>query len=414
MRLTRSLLVGSAAALTLIATTVVADPGGGKGGGGGGGGGGQHGDGGGGPKGGNGGGGGNKGGGAPQGGARSHSSGNAGGGGRQTQISHGDGGGRSDGGPKGGGNPHSNERGSSSQTAHAGGKDNGGEKRDVRGTGNAKNAHKERQGGSARMVETGKGDRGGKGNNAKAFDADRGGARVAGRTLRGDLKQQRFKGSGGREFVVPANDRVRVVTTRQDFNWGRLDGRVNYKGCPPGLAKKYNGCNPPGQVRPGNYGWYEPDWYWSRYYDRGANYRYHDGYLLRYGGGDILSYIPLLGGALLIGAVWPGDYQPVALPPYYADYYDLGPATGYRYYDDAIYTVDPRDSQITGVAALLMGNDIVIGEPMPMGYDVYNVPYDYRDQYIDGPDAYYRYSDGFIYQLDPTTRLVQAAIELLA
>ena len=29
-------------------------------------------------------------------------------------------------------------------------------------------------------------------------------------------------------------------------------------------------------------------------------------------------------------------------------------------------------------------------------------------------DVCYRYSDGYVYQLDPTTRLVQAAIELLS
>ena len=50
---------------------------------------------------------------------------------------------------------------------------------------------------------------------------------------------------------------------------------------------------------------------------------------------------------------------------------------------------------------------------MPLGYDVYNVPYDYRDRYADGPNANYRYSDGYIYQVDPTTQLIAAAIELL-
>ena len=51
---------------------------------------------------------------------------------------------------------------------------------------------------------------------------------------------------------------------------------------------------------------------------------------------------------------------------------------------------------------------------MPIGYDVYNVPYPYRSQYVDGPNSMYRYSDGYVYQVDPETRLVAAAIELLA
>jgi hypothetical protein len=62
---------------------------------------------------------------------------------------------------------------------------------------------------------------------------------------------------------------------------------------------------------------------------------------------------------------------------------------------------------------LLTGNSIGVGQPMPPGYEVYNVPYSYRDQYVDGPDWNYRYSDGSIYQIDPTTQLVQAAIQLL-
>ena len=50
---------------------------------------------------------------------------------------------------------------------------------------------------------------------------------------------------------------------------------------------------------------------------------------------------------------------------------------------------------------------------MPRGYDVYNVPYTYRDRYYDTPDNMYRYSDGYVYRVDPETRLVAAAIELL-
>ncbi|SLK07337.1 hypothetical protein SAMN06295987_106193 [Novosphingobium mathurense] len=230
---------------------------------------------------------------------------------------------------------------------------------------------------------------------------------------RKDIKRVTYKGHGGRDFVVPTNDRVRVVIDRRSFDWASLDRRHPYDGCPPGLAKKYNGCTPPGLAKPRDVSWLDPAWYFNDY-DRSYRYRYADGYMLRLGAGDsILSYIPLLGGALGIGQVWPSTYQPVTLPTYYDSYYDLGPANGYRYYDDTIYRVDPDTSAIHSVAALLTGNDIRIGQPMPMGYDVYNVPYDYRDQYYDGPDAMYRYSDGYVYQIDPTTRLVQAAIELL-
>lgn len=248
---------------------------------------------------------------------------------------------------------------------------------------------------------------------AKGEDKERGFAGAPRPPERKDLKRATYKGPSGKQFIVPTNDRVRVLTERRDFDWGALRRRSAFDGCPPGLAKKYNGCMPPGLDKPRGYTWLEPQWYLSDY-DRAYRYRYADGYMLRLGAGDsVLSYIPLLGGALGIGQVWPSAYQPVALPSYYDGYYGLGPEDSYRYYDDAIYRVDPETAAIQSVAALLTGNDIGIGEPMPAGYDIYNVPYGYRDQYYDGPDALYRYSDGYVYQLDPTTRLVQAAIELL-
>lgn len=236
-------------------------------------------------------------------------------------------------------------------------------------------------------------------------------ANTASRPRREDVREVSYKGSGGRSFTVPTNDRVRVVTSGRSVDWSTLDRRRAYDGCPPGLAKKYNGCTPPGLARKADRSWQRTDWYG----DWGNGYRYSDGYMLRTGSGgsSILSYIPLLAGALAIGNVWPGSYESAALPDYYDSYYDLGGASDYRYYDDTIYRVDSGSSEIESIAALLTGNQFTVGEPMPVGYDVYNVPYDYRDQYYDTPEANYRYSDGYIYQLDPTTQLVQAAIELL-
>lgn len=249
--------------------------------------------------------------------------------------------------------------------------------------------------------------------NDKPGRNDNGIAAVSRPPERKDLKRVTYQGPGGRKVVVPTNERVRVITDRHGFDWASLDRRNRYDGCPPGLAKKYNDCTPPGLDRPRAVGWVQPDWYFHDY-DRAYRYRYLDGYMLRLGAGDsVLGYIPLLGGALGIGQVWPATYQPVVLPTYYGSYYDLGPADSYRYYGDTIYRIDPDTTAIRSVAALLTGNQIAIGQPMPMGYEVYNVPYAYRDQYYDSPDALYRYSDGYVYQLDPTTRLVQAAIELL-
>ncbi len=227
------------------------------------------------------------------------------------------------------------------------------------------------------------------------------------------VRAERGNGNGkgnesvGRDF---GRDGGRVVENRRDpRDYGRTwgNGSALVTGCPPGLAKKNNGCQPPGLAKhaaPYALG----DWYRWRGLDRG-DYRYYDGYLVRPGGG----YVPLLGGALALGNSWPDYISPVAMPDYYRDYYGLGDASGYRYYGDTIYRVDPGNSAISSIAALLTGDRFAVGQQIPNGYDVYNVPYDYRDRYADGPDSMYRYSDGYVYQADPTTGLIEAVISLL-
>lgn len=209
----------------------------------------------------------------------------------------------------------------------------------------------------------------------------------------------------------------RVVFDRDRDVLLRDRDRHYIEGCPPGLAKKNNGCMPPGQAKKyyerSVLGYdYRPSLFGLLGYGSGR-YTYNDGYLLRLGnGGGISGYIPLLGGALSIGNPWPSSYDYYPVPDYYVDYYDLGPRDRYRYADNVIYRYDAEDAAILSVAALLTGDDIRVGQPMPRGYDVYNVPYSYRDRYYDRSDAYYRYSDGYIYQVDPTTQLVAAVIDL--
>ncbi len=192
-------------------------------------------------------------------------------------------------------------------------------------------------------------------------------------------------------------------------------GLIN--GCPPGLAKKNNGCTPPGQLKNQRsiYGTsYRPSYFGFGNFDNGRYY-YDDGYLMRLGGnGGILGYLPLLGGALSIGNRWPSSYESYALPDRYVSYYGLNDSGGYRYADNVIYRVDPETAAIQSIAALLTGDDFTVGQRVPAGYDVYNVPYEYRERYYDTPDAHYRYSDGYVYRIDPTTQLVAAAIDLLS
>ena len=91
----------------------------------------------------------------------------------------------------------------------------------------------------------------------------------------------------------------------------------------------------------------------------------------------------------------------------------LAEVTGGLASSAGLYRVDPQSGLIDSIAALLTGDTWAVGQPMPMGYDVYNVPYGYQDRYYDTSDSMYRYSDGYVYQVDPTTQLVQAIIELI-
>ncbi|WP_426266217.1 hypothetical protein [Sphingomonas sp. LHG3443-2] len=218
------------------------------------------------------------------------------------------------------------------------------------------------------------------------------------------------------------NDRQLAYFASPTF---RSTGLVD--GCPPGLAAKGNGCLPPGQAKklvgaalpvalgsallPIDYrSWYPDN---DDYY-----YRTADGYVYRVerDRNYVDAYWPIAddwNGAYYVGATYPQDYLgyynvPVQYQPWYADNGD----DYYRYGDGAIYQVDSGNGLIEGIVSLLAGG-FGVGQPMPQGYDVYNVPYEYRDRYVDSPDNWYRYNDGNIYQVDPTTQIVQAIVETL-
>ena len=222
---------------------------------------------------------------------------------------------------------------------------------------------------------------------------------------------QRVIGAGASGRV----DRVRYVDGGRWYD----GGSVVINGCPPGLAKKNNGCLPPGQARKvwGNPQRYD-NWYgnWGSWRDDARyDYRYADGYLYRINRqtSGVIGFLPLLGGALFGGNVWPQSYTDYAVPQYYDSYYGYNDGLDYRYADGAIFGVNPSSGAIDAIAALLTGNAWNVGQRMPAGYDFYNVPPPYRDRYVDTGDLMYRYSDGYVYQIDPTTMLVQQAIEML-
>ena len=166
-----------------------------------------------------------------------------------------------------------------------------------------------------------------------------------------------------------------------------------------------------------------PDWYadyapvrYQSYYDAGPDYyyRYDDdnGYLyqLRSGSNLVSALYPILGGAYSVGRPLPYYYDSYYNVPYgYSSLYYDSPDRYYRYGDGAIYGVDPTTQLITGIVALLTGQNFGIGQQLPYGYDTYNVPYAYRSSYYDTSDMWYRYDDGYIYGVDPRTRLIEAS-----
>jgi len=181
----------------------------------------------------------------------------------------------------------------------------------------------------------------------------------------------------------------------------------------------------PGTYLPNTYmNSYVPDYYGlnsfypSSYsgYDYGYGYdnlcnRYANGVIYRVDcfTGMVVDVVPLYAGGYGVGQMLPSAYSYYNVPYQYRSmYYDTADY-GYWYAPGAIYQYDPRSSLITSVAAL-MSPGFSVGQPLPMGYDVYNVPYDYRATYYDTPNAYYRYNNGYIYQVDPATMLVSAIV----
>jgi hypothetical protein len=328
----------------------------------------------------------------------------------------------------------------------------GGGKGQGQGGGNAK---AERGGGGGQKAD--RGNRGG-GNDR----ADRGSQRVERQAVRqgggngrgndnvrvarddrdkGPEKAVRMAGPDrGNDRVRIDNDRgrdVRVVRFDNDRNDGvRFIPRWNdrglirtaaFNGCPPGLAKKGNGCMPPGQAKKlagtvlpaalmgsmldGPYrSWYRDD--------DNFMYRWDDDYIyrVRRDGGLIDAFFPYQNRDYYyypVGMQYPDYYNYYNVPHQYQSYYPNGGDSWYRYGDGAIYQVNPSTGLIQGIAALLTGNPLAVGQPLPMGYNTYNVPFAYRDRYYDTPNDWYRYNDGYIYRVDPTTQLVTAVISAL-
>ena len=170
-------------------------------------------------------------------------------------------------------------------------------------------------------------------------------------------------------------------------------------------------------------GQYLPNYYRSSfvpsYYGLNSFYPDYGNDCYRYGYGVVYetdcftglveNVIPLYAGGYGVGQLLPSSYSYYNVPYQYRSMYYPTADYSYWYAPGAIYQYDTRSSLITSVAAL-MAPGFTIGQPLPMGYNMYNVPYAYRSTYYDTPNAWYRYNNGYIYQVDPATLLVTAAV----
>jgi hypothetical protein len=128
--------------------------------------------------------------------------------------------------------------------------------------------------------------------------------------------------------------------------------------------------------------------------------------------GMVVNVIPTYAGGYGVGQMLPSSYSYYNLPMQYRDMYYPTADYSYWYAPGAIYQYDRGSSLITSVAAL-MSPGFSVGQPLPMGYNMYNVPMAYRATYYDTPNSWYRYNNGYIYQVDPTTQLVTAIVASL-
>ena len=128
--------------------------------------------------------------------------------------------------------------------------------------------------------------------------------------------------------------------------------------------------------------------------------------------GVVEDVIPLYAGGYGVGQMLPAGYSYYNVPTQYRDLYYPTNDYSYWYAPGAIYQVDPTSQLITAVASLLAPG-LSVGQQLPAGYNYYNVPLDYRSTYYDTPTAWYRYNNGYIYQVDPTTQLVTAIVASL-
>lgn len=168
-----------------------------------------------------------------------------------------------------------------------------------------------------------------------------------------------------------------------------------------------------GQVLPASYSAYNvPLAYRANYIDDDDSwYRYGDGFIYEVEpySRRVAARYPLYADDYFVGERWPVAYPDYNVPLAYRDEFYDTPQYHYRYANGGIYQVDPTNQLILALAALVTGDQFAVGQPMPSGYDIYNVPVAYRDRWADSDEEYYRYANGSVYRVDYDSGLIEEA-----
>lgn len=156
--------------------------------------------------------------------------------------------------------------------------------------------------------------------------------------------------------------------------------------------------------------YYQPP-YFNAFYPNSPYdcHRYGYGYVYETdcASGLVENVIPTYDYGYGVGQLMPASYGYYNVPFAYRSSFVDNDDYYYRYAPGSIYRVDRSTSLISAVAALLT-NGLSVGQPLPVGYNAYNVPLAYRADYFDRPDVWYRYDNGYIYNVDPGTRMVRS------
>jgi hypothetical protein len=198
------------------------------------------------------------------------------------------------------------------------------------------------------------------------------------RAVRDARRDERVDRGRGDERLVRIDDRRdwRGWASRRlavDSDVVGLRGRrlaIGPAGCPPGLAKQNAFCMPPGHFR-------------------------------------------RLQQAQLIGQRLPFSSLGYNIPDRYRYRFMDTDRFIYRYGNDGtVYRFDRASGLVNSIIPLTSAG-LFMGQPLPIGYDVYNVPLAYRGFYPDTNDYLYRYDGNSIYRVNPETRLVEGIVALL-